>query len=36
MTAIEHHGTQRGAAFLIVFPLWFLLAAVFHAVGRKH
>jgi predicted PurR-regulated permease PerM len=36
MQLLEAHGTQRGAAFLIVFPLWFLLAAVFHAVGRKH
>ena len=35
MQLLEAHGTQRGAAFLIVFPLWFFLTAVFHAVGGK-
>ena len=35
MGALEAHHTQRGVAFLIVFPVWFVLAAVFHAVGGK-
>ena len=35
MNLLEHHGTQRGVAFLIIFPLWFVLTAVFAAVGGK-
>ena len=36
MSALEAHHTQRAVAFLICFPAWFLLTAVFHAVGGKH
>lgn len=32
MEGLEHH-MGRGAAFLIVFPLWFVLTVIFAAVG---
>ena len=35
MNLLEAHGTQRGTAFMIIFPLWFGLAAAIHAVGGK-
>ena len=35
MSLLEEHGTQRGMAFLILFPLWFGLAAAIHAVGGR-
>ena len=35
MQMLEDHGTQRGVAFLIVFPAWFVLTVVFHAAGGK-
>ena len=33
MEPLEAHGMSRGQAFLIVFPGWFLLSAVFAAIG---